>query len=363
MHFFRDNTRLVTGDADGFVVIWSTASKRAVAVWKPHSTTIVGLASWNDDKIISHGRDNKLLVWQLPGNAESDCSTILPIDDAEIERKQPWLLHSLRVNAWNFCSFTSIVLKPDGHNDLPAEGILVATPGVQDGHVNVTCLPDEQRIATIPAPQDVKTGMVMAIGLQFQPNGRSMPINELLVIAGYESGLACIWQQEGATRKWNLVYTQKHHSQPILSLNISPSQSCFFTSSADAVVARHTFGNSPTPAKIVQTKHAGQQGLVVRNDEKILATAGWDARVRVYSVKTMKELAVLKWHKEGCYALAFAKVGTGVESSRGEDGKGKSSEVEEGERTVSERRALAARTTHWLAVGSKDGKVSLWEIY
>jgi hypothetical protein len=31
--------------------------------------------------------------------------------------------------------------------------------------------------------------------------------------------------------------------------------------------------------------------------------------------------------------------------------------------TVREEREQKAKTTHWLAVGSKDGKVSLWDIY
>ena len=31
--------------------------------------------------------------------------------------------------------------------------------------------------------------------------------------------------------------------------------------------------------------------------------------------------------------------------------------------TVQQRRDEKARTTHWLAIGAKDGKVSLWDIY
>merc|ERR1712000_759487 len=50
--------------------------------------------------------------------------------------------------------------------------------------------------------------------------------------------------------------------------------------------------------KVNATKHAGQQGLTVRSD----------GRMRVYSTKTLKELAVLKWHKEGCYSVALADV-------------------------------------------------------
>lgn len=74
----------------------------------------------------------------------------------------------------------------------------------------------------------------------------------------------------------------------------------------------------------------------------------------MYSTKSMKELAVLKWHKEGCYAVAFADV---LEEKEGEG-----SEMVR-EMGVKEERLWKARTSHWIAVGSKDGKVSLWDIY
>lgn len=206
--------------------------------------------------------------------------------------------------------------------------------------------------------------MTMAIAMAFQPGEFASYIRELLVVAGFESGQACVWQQKGAKRSWKLVYTHKYHSQPVLSLSVAQSQGAFFTSSADAVVARHPLGKSGAQTKTVQTKHAGQQGLTVRGDEKIFATAGWDSRVRVYSVKTMKDLAVLKWHKEGCYALAFADVGGGATGDGSStEAVAESSEGKKREMTVSEQREETARTTHWLAAGSKDGKVSLWEIY
>jgi ASTRA-associated protein 1 len=43
--------------------------------------------------------------------------------------------------------------------------------------------------------------------------------------------------------------------------------------------------------------------------------------------------------------------------------KGKELVSRMGTMTVSEERDQKAKTTHWLAVGSKDGKVSLWDIY
>ncbi|KXT03350.1 hypothetical protein AC578_3959 [Pseudocercospora eumusae] len=358
VRFLRHNTRLLTGDACGWVVLWSKSTKRAAAVWKAHSNTILGLRDWDDDKIITHGRDNKLRVWQLRETDEPSFSNILPIEDSSSERKEPWLLHTLQVNALNFCSFTMCHAIP-ASGDLPSDGIFIGTPGVQDGHIHVTSLPDEDRIATIPNPKNESTGMVMSIGLAFHTESK-----QLLILAGYESGHACVWSQQDGKRQWQLTYMQKTHTQPVLSLDIALDHRCFFTSSADAIIGRHPLNERDVglPAKAVQTKHAGQQGLTVRNDGKIFATAGWDSRIRVYSVRTMKELAVLKWHKEGCYAISFA----GLVKSAAEFatlGLHEKGDQEISDMTIAQQREYTARTTHWLAAGSKDGKVSLWEIY
>lgn len=158
---------------------------------------------------------------------------------------------------------------------------------------------------------------------------------------------------------------------------IAPSQEYYITSSADAILAKHPFprekgiwNSELKPLKVSQTKHSGQQGLQVRSDGKIFATAGWDARVRVYSAKTLKELAVLRWHKTGCYATAFARIDISPsvheleESDRVTEaiGNGKMAAVKQSN-AVQQKRDDKAQTTHWLAVGSKDGKVSLWDIY
>ena len=306
---------------------------------------------------VRHGRDHKLNVWQIPPQDESGFSTMLPIDDATSERKQPWLLHTLTVNSLNFCSFAAIpqdaAVESEDAQNTSTRGILVAVPGVQDGFINVIQLPSEDRVATIPTPKDVSVGMIMAIGLYYHHKA-------LTVLAGYESGHAAIWQRN-ATNHWQTVSVSKAHGQPILSLDSSSELKCFFTSSADALIARQPLPGSALGSQITQTKHAGQQGLTIRSDENIFATAGWDSRIRVYSTKNMKELAVLKWHKEGCYAVAFAD--TSDTNPSGSDDAESDGSIVKRAQTVAEQRITRAKSTHWLAAGSKDGKVSLWDIY
>lgn len=215
----------------------------------------------------------------------------------------------------------------------------------------------------------------------------------LHLAAAYENGAAVVLRADLAAGEWTTLYKHQAHSQPILSLNVSLCQSFFFTSGADAVVAKHPIPRNPegagekgkeaaasgekdpvsTPLKSVNTKHAGQQSLHVRSDGAIFATAGWDGKVRVYSAKTLKEVAVLKWHQSGCCSVAFAAVDSPQPAAQqsttlSDSPSGGGSAVATRASApayydVKDRRIQHAKTAHWVAAGAKDGKVSLWDIY
>ncbi|CAZ83786.1 unnamed protein product [Tuber melanosporum] len=368
VHFYSSNTRLATADASGWVILWSLSTRRATAVWKAHEGSVLKVDDW-DGKIITHGRDNKLFAWRVE---EVGMDVLLPVDDEVGWRRRPWLVASLDVNALNFCGFGGWA----GAAAAPAaagEGeYLAAVPApLRAEDVDIMRLPDGARVYAGVRHEGVKTGMAMALSMFYSGE-------HLVLIAGYESGHAVVYKWD-TKDTWKVVYTHKPHSQPILSLSISPTPGTnpyFITSSADATIAKHPLPiltTTPTPntpdtpppnepIKVIDTKHYGQQSITIRSDGRIFATAGWDSRIRVYSVKTMKELAVLKWHKEGCYAVAFGEIldgggGGGGGERQGSDGDGR--EV----LSVEKRREKKIKETHWVAGGAKDGKVSLWEIY
>lgn len=249
----------------------------------------------------------------------------------------------------------------------------------------------------------------------------------LTLIAAFENGYATVQRLE-ADGQWTTTYKSQAHSQPVLSLSVY--NDFFITSSADSIVAKHPIpidlffpledpeppqsnervveivddepkGKSllsaglksssskastsaprkgvawKDPLKAINTKHSGQQSLDIRSDGRIFATAGWDSKVRVYSTKTMKELAVLKWHQVGCYAVAFADVkisdkakeentSTAEQEDKNKPASSLSARTTSLVRTgmsVREQRIAAARQTHWIAAGAKDDKISLWDIY
>lgn len=247
--------------------------------------------------------------------------------------------------------------------------LLIAVPNTIDsGGIDIYQLPSQTRAAQIYADRTITTGMVMALSILADST-------RIQVAAGYESGHTMVFVQCDPAASFQKLYSSQPHKQPILSMSISPTKDYYLTSSADAIVAKHPFPSGKSiwntelkPVKVSQTKHSGQQGLNYRSDGKVFATAGWDAHVRVYSGKTMKELAVLKWHKVGCYATAFATVESAAttEAPTPEDENETSAAISQQSSTVTsvqQRRDDKARSTHWLAAGAKDGKVSLWDIY
>lgn len=167
--FMRANSRLVTGDADGWVVIWSLVTKRPVAVWRAHEGTLLGARSWGEDKLItcvsmslclrwivffyifcicaianvrcySHGKDYKLIVWKFSEADEPSMSVVLPVDTPPEPRKQPWVLHIIMVNTMNFCSFAQCDVTPPPEVEEGGEGgktvgveneLLIAVPNTQ----------------------------------------------------------------------------------------------------------------------------------------------------------------------------------------------------------------------------------------
>lgn len=390
--------------------------------------------------------------------------------------------------------------------------ILIAVPARDDKKAEVYQFPEERLKYIVPRAQPKDTGRrylstkpSVVIECHEQPSwvakltnaGMVMAIKlvqkstalQTLVLTGYEGGLTAVHTlpKDGSSSigTAQLVYLSQPHKQPILSLDVLPDVTMYFTSGADAIVAAHripdllsergvddpvlqadededgdeddppvsdltsasilasdiaksgiiegaivaaaddppisvpedepdepfsfskrpintstppsrkpggissalsnqeSFSRTETaarlplpplpsieePFKINNTKHAGQQSLSVRSDGRLLVTGGWDSRVRIYSTKTLKEVAMLKWHKEGVYAVAFAELleASTLERSRWEVSSanlgGAVMKQETGLSKLQRVREEKMQVKHWLAAGAKDGKVSLWDIF
>lgn len=346
-------------------------------------------------------------MWELG----PDLDTILPMDrhaNPELPTgKTPKLIHSMTVNTLNFCAFTWTRYRVSGiglsyllalPHTLSSEAIDIFQIVISRNSESDSPTVKTYRKTTIPAPDlnDPKTGLTMC--LFFQKDHK--------LIAGYESGHTIVYAMETTVEsknegdmalwKYKPSYISHAHSQPILSVHGMPDNKLYITTAADSKLVTHQIPRcnsglqavvTSEPYNSLNTKHSGQQGLSIRDDGLLLATAGWDSKGRVYKapihnlsdkeakLAKPKEIAVLKWHKEGCYCTAFAHVSSsnGSEHHASDIHRNMEGQLEEEDKVLtrtgsslmestSERRDHKAKNTHWLALGSKDGKISLWDI-
>lgn len=52
--FIRNNDRLATGDADGYVVLWDLATMRPKTAWRAHTGSILRIVEWGEDRLITY---------------------------------------------------------------------------------------------------------------------------------------------------------------------------------------------------------------------------------------------------------------------------------------------------------------------
>ena len=79
------------------------------------------------------------------------------------------------------------------------------------------------------------------------------------------------------------------------------------------------------------------------------ATFSFFFRVRLFSTKTFKPLGTLSFHAKSCQSLAFASAPLECElNSEGND-----DDIDRDE---------MIRRSRWLAEGSQDNRISLWEL-
>jgi len=51
--FIRNNERLVTADADGYLIVWDLSIMRPKAVWRAHQKTVLGIREWGPERLVT----------------------------------------------------------------------------------------------------------------------------------------------------------------------------------------------------------------------------------------------------------------------------------------------------------------------
>nr|XP_048308248.1 guanine nucleotide-binding protein subunit beta-like protein 1 isoform X2 [Myodes glareolus] len=215
----------------------------------------------------------------------------------------------LGVSEWPGAHLEPADQKDSGHPEWPrGPGCDLAedtAPGAPAPQVQILEMPSKTSVCTLKPEADAKPGMPMCLGL-WQTNSSPRP----LLLAGYEDGSVTLW--DISERK--VCSRIACHEEPVMGLDFDSQKAKGVSGSAGKVCKTHELTNP------------GIAEVTIRPDHKILATAGWDHRIRVFHWRTMKPLALLAFHSASVYCVAFATDGL-------------------------------------LAAGSKDQRISIWSLY
>lgn len=144
------------------------------------------------------------------------------------------------------------------------------------------------------------------------------------ILIGYEDGSIALWDVKNST----MLSILKVHKEAVMSLVFSMEQNKGFSGSVDEVLASWKILETGELEKYPDTKltNSGLCDIRIRPDNKIVATGGWDSRIRLFNFKKLKPLAVLTYHSESVQCIDFS-------------------------------------IDNLLACGSKDRHISLWNLY
>nr|XP_004670902.1 guanine nucleotide-binding protein subunit beta-like protein 1 isoform X2 [Jaculus jaculus] len=285
---------LFSGSQSGLVHIWSLQTQRAIAVLDGHgSQSVIWVQTLpQGQQLLSQGRDLQLCLWDLAEGRNA-------------------IVDSIRLESVGFCR-SSILAGGQQRWTL-------AVPGKGSDEVQILEMPSKTSVCTLKPEADAKPGMPMCLGL-WQANSSPRP----LLLVGYEDGSVVLW--DISERK--VCSHIACHEEPVMGLDFDSQKARGVSGSAGKELVVWSV-DGPQSLQVCGTHKLTNPGIAdvaIRPDHKILATAGWDCRIRVFHWRTMKALAVLAFHSASVNCVAFA-------------------------------------TNGLLAAGSKDQRISVWSLY
>ncbi|XP_005936954.1 guanine nucleotide-binding protein subunit beta-like protein 1 [Haplochromis burtoni] len=288
---------LFSGSGKGAIHIWNLNSRRAEKIIEAHSgNSVIWVSTLQSaDALISQGRDMQVCRWDVSeGRSE--------------------LVESVRTGSVGYCQCSLLEMSPANY--------LLAYAGEQTEEIKIIELPSKTAVCTL-VPEE-KLGMVMCLKL-WQPDSGSGP----LLLAGYENGSLLLWD---VTQRSKLSQV-KAHPEPVMCLTFDTTSLRGVSGSSEKTLSSWSLdGQSNLQLQdCVTLVNPGVSQLCIRMDRKLLASAGWDHRIRVFGWKKLRPLAVLQYHTDMVLSVAF-----------------------------SDHRDPRQRV---LAAGSKDQRISLWSVY
>lgn len=208
------------------------------------------------------------------------------------------------------------------HQTVPTKDFLISPKG--DKTINILGTDNLEVRQSITPDDTSKLGTLMCL--------KHIDISDQsYVLAGYESGDFLIWD----LRNNKFLDGIKMDESP-MTIDYNPISNRGLCGGPTDKINIFNF-NRNTMEMIqkpdISVKNAGISCIKIRNDMKVFASGGWDGRIRIFSWKSMRPLAVLTEHKTNIMDIVYS------------DDK------------------VSMWKSPIMAAASVDGLISLWNIY
>ncbi|KAF4042283.1 WD domain G-beta repeat [Phytophthora infestans] len=296
---FLSSSTVVSGAGNGAVKIWDLKSRRELATnFAAHSkagvlhAALQGVAS--EHKLATQGRDGFVKLW-----------------DAQIFDIAAKPLSKLYCGSYSFTKFATMRWLGD-----TTEGAnLIVCPSSVDNKLLVFDIREDTSSPTMTltvSDAAAKRGMCVSLSLFHssvaQAEDGAGGNVQTYIAAGFEGGqLTILDLRSGGKVACETTVTQGANA--LLSFDVTrDGRSAICGSSGEELYAASFDVASYTLSSrsFFSCTHGGFSSVRIRGDQRIVATAGWDYRVRLFHLRKLKPLAVLKYHSESVFALDFS---------------------------------------------------------
>jgi WD40 repeat protein len=325
---FMAPSLLLSGDSKGHVVLWKLTTRRPLVNRPAHARGILSLAA-NSERIVTHGRDGAVAFW--------DAATF---DDATV--RDP--LFSIDTDSFTFCA----AHWPCDERTAAEWRSVVAAPNAHQSFVSLFDVRQAPQLLCVLTP-DGKPGMAMGVRIVSR---LGLPYG----FAAHEDGCLRMWDLRSAreplatsdappqsaavdddeaallsdallaARKVSPVATARafDKTEPATCIDVDALTNgrAFVGGAAQALqtIDIDFARGRLTLATPVPLKQAGLGAVCVRRDARLIATGGWDSKVRIFTARRLRPLAILREHVGSVFALDFGFEPEHLLASGGKDG-------------------------------------------
>ncbi|KAK8812319.1 hypothetical protein WA158_007553 [Blastocystis sp. Blastoise] len=274
----ENDSYILSGSIDGDVCLWNSMTKRIESNIKNiHKRGLLSVDQLNDTQIFSHGRDGMVYIYDIHKGLGFVNSSL---ETGCFAYTQARPIRQIQGTQFSSC-FTA---------SSKEEGNISLYDPISSSSSPVSFLFNKQ-----------KEGMVLASQLVESHS------STYHLVSCTDAGNIIIHD----VRNPNEYLCSLHISEStLLSFDITSSLNTIICGGSSKQLFKLNIDLTNTSLSLLQTISIQGEGLgtiKIRNDDKIVATGGWDTKIRLFQTKNMNPLAILHDHQSIVTCVDFSK--------------------------------------------------------